>query len=67
MTTIDGEAFVKGDAVIPDYMIERELDQLIEAFLGASNAVYVGSALDRPIILYQYTYTAQYYVRHGCR
>ena len=35
--TIDGEAFVKGDAVIPEFMIERELAGLIEAFLGASN------------------------------
>ena len=37
MTTIDGEAFVKGDAVIPESMIERELAGFIEAFLGASN------------------------------
>ena len=56
MTTIDGEAFVKGDEVIPESMIEREFGPAYRGVCGSLQCfIYVGSALDRPIMLLQYT------------
>ncbi len=45
MTTIDGEAFVKGDEVIPEYMIERKLDRFVEALSGARIQCFLLGAL----------------------
>ena len=65
--TIDGEAFVKGDEVIPESLIEREFGPAYRGVLGSLHVFYFGSALYKPITLLQYPYTAKYLVRHGCR